>query len=170
MKPLGGIFSVGVEEQYRWKDSVQSEEEIRIWVAEGTANGMRPWFTKFSGVIYDKRWLDVVEKIYQQYYKNEKYLRNTAPLARVGLVFSEQNNHYGSEKWQQRQQDHGLGMYQALIEARIPFEMVNSRLIDDEHLKPFQTAHPSQHCHPFRRAVQPPAKVSPKRGKPARYL
>jgi hypothetical protein len=138
MKPLGGIFSVGVEEQYRWKDSVQSEEEIRIWVAEGTANGMRPWFTKFAGVIYDKRWLDVVEKIYQQYYKNEKYLRNTAPMARVGLVFSEQNYHYGSEKWQQRQQDHGLGMYQALIEARIPFEMVNSRLIDDEHLKSFK--------------------------------
>ena len=51
MKPLGGIFSVGVEEQYRWKDSVQSEAEVRIWVAEGTANGMRPWFTKFSGVI-----------------------------------------------------------------------------------------------------------------------
>jgi len=138
MKPLGGIFSVGVEEPYRWKDSVQREEEIRIWVAEGTANGMRPWFTKFAGVIYDKRWLDVVEKIYQQYYKNEKYLRNTAPLARVGLVFPEQNNHYGSEKWQQRHQDHGLGMYQALIEARIPFEMVNSRLIDDEHLKPFK--------------------------------
>jgi hypothetical protein len=138
MKPLGGIFSVGVEEQYRWKDSVQSEEEIRIWVAEGTANGMRPWFTKFAGVIYDKRWLDVVEKIYQQYYKNEKYLRNTTPMARVGLVFSEQNNHYGSEKWQQRHQDHGLGMYQALIEARIPFEMVNSRLIDDEHLKSFK--------------------------------
>ena len=54
MKPLGGIFSVGVEEQYRWKDSVQSEAEIRVWVAEGTANGMRPWFTKFSGVLYDK--------------------------------------------------------------------------------------------------------------------
>jgi hypothetical protein len=35
MKPLGGIFSVGFEEQYRWKDSVQSEAEIRVWVAEG---------------------------------------------------------------------------------------------------------------------------------------
>ena len=28
-KPIGGIFSVGVEEPYRWKDSVQSEAEIR---------------------------------------------------------------------------------------------------------------------------------------------
>ena len=37
MKPLGGIFSVGLEEHYRWKDSVQSEAEIRIWVADGIA-------------------------------------------------------------------------------------------------------------------------------------
>lgn len=30
MKPIGGIFSIGLEEPYRWKDSVQSEAEIRI--------------------------------------------------------------------------------------------------------------------------------------------
>jgi hypothetical protein len=138
MKPLGGIFSVGIEEKYRWKDSVQSEEEIRIWVAEGTANGMRPWFTKFSGVLYDKRWLGVVDKIYQEHYRNESYLRNTAPLARVGLVFSEQNTYYGNEVWQQKNGDHESGMYQALIESRIPFEMVNNRLMDTEHLKPFK--------------------------------
>ncbi len=138
MKPLGGIFSVGVEEKYRWKDSVQSDEEIRIWVAEGTANGMRPWFTKFSGVLYDKRWLETVDKIYQEHYRNERYLRNTAPVARVGLVFSEQNIYYGNEIWQQKNSDHESGMYQALIESRIPFEMVNDRLLDEEYLKPFK--------------------------------
>ena len=58
-RPIGGIFSVGLEEPYRWKDSVQSEPEIRLWVAEGTANGMRPWVTKFSGVLYDRRWLPI---------------------------------------------------------------------------------------------------------------
>ena len=138
MKPLGGIFSVGFEEQYRWKDSVQSEAEIRVWVAEGTANGMRPWFTKFSGVLYDRRWLDIVDKIYQVHYRNESYLRNTAPMARVGMVFSEQNRNYGGETWQQRSGDHALGMYHALIEDRMPFEMVNDRLLDMEHLKPFK--------------------------------
>jgi len=56
-KPVVGIFSVGMEEPYRWKDSVQSEAEIRIWVADGIANGMRPWFTKFAGTLRDRRWL-----------------------------------------------------------------------------------------------------------------
>jgi hypothetical protein len=138
MKPLGGIFSVGVEEHYRWKDSVQNEAEVRVWVAEGTANGMRPWFTKFSGTLYDRRWLDIVDKIYQVHYKNEKYLRNTAPMARAGLVFSEQVRNYGGEIWQQGSGDHDLGMYHALIEDRIPFEMVNSRLLDEEYIKPFK--------------------------------
>jgi hypothetical protein len=138
MKPLGGIFSVGVEEQYRWKDSVQSEAEIRVWVAEGTANGMRPWFTKFSGVLYDRRWLDTVDKIYQDLYRNERYLRNTAPIARVGMVFSEQEPVYGLKPWQQKSGDHASGMYHALVENRVPFEMVNASLLDEEHLKPFK--------------------------------
>src|ERR1035437_5003668 len=55
-KPIGGIFSVGVEEAYRWKDSVQSAPEIRLWVLDGIANGLRPWFTKFAGSLYDRRW------------------------------------------------------------------------------------------------------------------
>jgi hypothetical protein len=138
MKPLGGIFSVGFEEQYRWKDSVQSEAEIMVWVAEGTANGMRPWFTKFSGVLYDRRWLSTVDRIYQVHFRNEKYLRNTFPQARVGMVFSEQNLNYGEKPWQQRTGDHSSGMYHALIENRIPFEMVNARLLDPEHLSTFK--------------------------------
>ncbi len=138
MKPLGGIFSVGFEEQYRWKDSVQNEAEIRVWVAEGTANGMRPWFTKFSGVLYDRRWLNTVDRIYQVLHRNENYLRNISPLARIGLVYSEQNLNYGKSAWQQRYSDHSSGMYHALIENRIPFEMVNARLLDPAHLSPFR--------------------------------
>ncbi|HUU16200.1 MAG TPA: beta-galactosidase trimerization domain-containing protein [Sedimentisphaerales bacterium] len=139
MKPIGGIFSIGLEERYRWKDSVQSEAETRIWVAEGTANNMRPWFVKFSGTLYDRRWLKVVEKIYQWHYRAEPYLRNVAPLARVAMVYSEQTDrYYGGQRWQEQSDGHELGMYHALIEARIPFEMVNDRLLDAERLKPFK--------------------------------
>jgi hypothetical protein len=53
-------------------------------------------------------------------------------------VFSEQYPNYGSKPWQQRNGDHGTGMYHALVENRIPFEMVNSRLLSKEHLKDFR--------------------------------
>jgi hypothetical protein len=139
MKPVIGIFSVGIEEEFRWKDSVQNDAEIRIWVAEGVANGMKPCFVKFGGNIFDKRWMPAVEKMYQGYYKNEKYLRNTAPMARVGMVYSEQTDQkYGGKPWQQRSNEHTLGMYHALVEDHMPFEMVNDQLLGEEHVKAFK--------------------------------
>jgi len=134
-KPIVGIFSVGVEEPYRWKDSVQSEAEIRLWVADGVANGLRPWFTKFSGVLHDERWLKPVERIYQRLARWERYLRNEASLARVGLVYSQQTEWFRPGAVE----DHILGWYQALVESRIPFEMVHDRLLDTVHLRSFKT-------------------------------
>jgi hypothetical protein len=139
-KPTGGIFSVGVEERYRWKDSVQSAAEIKLWVVDGIANGLRPWFTKFGGVLYDRRWLDVVEDVYTWHHRSEPYLRNTDPLARVGMVYSQQTaSFYGGEQARQKVEDHTQGYYQALVEARIPFEMVHDRLLDAEHLAGLKT-------------------------------
>jgi len=159
---IGGIFSVGVEEPYRWKDSVQSEAEIRIWVAEGTANGLRPWFTKFSGTLYDQRWLKVVEDIYNWHYRAEKYLRNEAPLARVAMVYSQQTaTYYGGARAQQKVEDHTEGFYHALVEARVPFEMVHDRLLDAEHTDQFKllilpniAALSDQQCEQLRAYVQ----------------
>jgi len=139
MKPIVNIFSVGVEEEYRWKDSVQSDAEIRIWVAEGVAGGMRPCFVKFGAYIYDKRWMKAVEKMYAAYHRNEAYLNNTAPLARIGLVYSEQTSQkYSGKPWQEKNNEHALGIYQALVEDHLPFEMVNDKLLDTEHLKAFK--------------------------------
>ena len=134
-KPIVGIFSVGIEEPYRWKDSVQSEAEFRLWVADGVANDLRPWFTKFSGVLHDERWLKPVEELYLRYARWEQYLRNERPLARVGLVYSQQTACFHGRGVE----DHTLGWYQSLIEARIPFEMVHDRLLDAAHVGGFKT-------------------------------
>ncbi len=139
-KPVIGLFSVGLEEPYRWKDSVQSDAEIRIWVLDGIANGMRPWFSKFSGVLHDQRWLKGVQDIYLWADKNERYLRHEAPLARVAVVYSQQTAwFYGGEHAGAKVEDYTLGWYQALVEARIPFEMVHDRLLDAAHVKQFKT-------------------------------
>lgn len=138
-RPIGGIFSVGVEEPYRWKDSVQSEPEIQLWVAEGTANGMRPWVTKFSGVLYDRRWLPVVERIYDWHYRHENYLRNESPVAAIGLLYSEQTGRYHPGVGPgDRAEDHVLGMYHALIEARMPFELVHEAFLTPDRLDRFK--------------------------------
>ncbi|MBL8232130.1 MAG: beta-galactosidase trimerization domain-containing protein [Bryobacterales bacterium] len=138
-KPIGGIFSVGVEEPYRWKDSVQSAAEIKVWAIDGIAQGLRPWFTKFNAKPYDKRWMPVVKDIYTWHWKNESYLRNEANLARAAIVYSQQTaRFYGGEQARRLVEEPLLGCYQALVEARIPFEMVHDRMLDAERLKPYQ--------------------------------
>ena len=136
-KPIVGIFSVGLEEPYRWKDSVQNGAEIRLWAIDGIANGLRPWFTKFAGSINDPRWLKPVEDLYRWCAANERHLRNERPLARVGLVYSQQSVWFTPDRG--RGEDAIDGWYHALIEARVPFEMVHDRLLDPEHLAPFKT-------------------------------
>jgi hypothetical protein len=139
-KPVAGLFSVGVEEPYRWKDSVQGADEIRLWVADLVANGMRPWYTKFAGTLHDPRWLAPVEEVFTWCHGAERYLRNLRPLARVGLVYSQQTAWFtGGERFRGRVEDPTLGWYQALVESRIPFEMVHDRLLDESRLAPLKT-------------------------------
>ena len=105
---------------------MQNADEMRLWMADGIAHDLRPWFTKFNAKPIDQRWLPVVEQLYCWHYQNERYLRNEKSLARVAMVYSQQTaTFYGGEKARAKVEDHALGFYQALVEARIPFEMVH---------------------------------------------
>jgi len=139
-KPVIGLFGIGLEEKYRWKDSVTSNAEIRIWVLDAIANGMRPWCSKFSATLHDERWLKGVEDIYLWTEKNEHYLTHRYSLARVGLVYSQQTAwYYGSAHADATVEDYALGWYQALVESRIPFEMVHDQLLEPAHLAPYRS-------------------------------
>jgi len=139
-KPVIGIFGIGLEEKYRWKDSVTSDAEIRLWVLDLIANGMRPWCSKFSGTLHDERWLKGVEDLYVWAAENEVYLRDRKPMARVGVVYSQQTAwYYGDQQAKARVEDYALGWCQAMFESRVPFEMVHDRLLDEEHLAAFKT-------------------------------
>jgi hypothetical protein len=139
-KAVPAITSVGLEDKYRWKDSVQSGEEIRLWMADGVAQGFRPAFTKFNARPFDRRWLPVVEKVFDWHYTNAEYFRNVRSLARVGMVYSQQTAaYYGGTDAGAKVEDAALGFYEALIEAKIPFDMVHDGLLDREHLAQFRT-------------------------------
>ena len=131
-KAIGGIFNVGIVSPYRWLNSVKNPQETRLWVQDGVANGLRPWFNMVSGSVHDKRGLNVIEDLYVWHHKWERYFRNTAPIARVGLVYSQQTAlfHAGPQRVQRLVEQPIDGMYQALIEARIPFEMVHDKMLD----------------------------------------
>ena len=126
-KPIVGIASVGFEAPYRWKDSTQNTNEVRLWAVDGIAQGFRPWVVKFNAKPLDHRWFKPVEDLYVWHWKNEKYLRNERPMARVALVSSPR-----------AAADHTSGFYHALVEARIPFEIVPDSRLDAANLEPFR--------------------------------
>jgi len=138
-KPIVGIASIGIDDAHRWKDSVTSPPELTIWLTDGIANGLRPWVAKFAGKVYDKRWVPVVEKVYNWHWKNEKYLRNEENLARVAMVYSQQTGtYYGGGQKRQRVEEHELGVYHALVEGRIPFEMVHDQMLEPKQIDRFK--------------------------------
>ena len=99
-----------------------------------------PWCSKFSATLHDERWLNGVEEIYLWTEKNRHYLVHQQPLARVGLVFSQQTAwYYGEGHVDARVENYALGWYQALVESRIAFEMVHDHLLDPAHLAPYKT-------------------------------
>ncbi len=139
-KAVPAITSVGLEDKYRWKDSVQNGDEIRLWMADGIAQGFRPAFTKFNAQPFDKRWFPVVEEVFQWHYRNVNYLRNERSYARVGMVYSQQTAmFYGGPDAVAKVENPGLGFYQALVEARIPFDMVHDGLLDREQVAQYST-------------------------------
>jgi hypothetical protein len=140
-QPLIHIFSVGLEDSPRWKDSVNTDAELKIWAAGGIANGMLPCFVKFNATPIDKRWFKTMEKVYEGNYKSARYLRNIGPMARVAVVVNEQaggRQSGGAKPWQQDSAFHLQGMYHSLVEGHVPFEMINADVLDADHLKPFK--------------------------------
>ncbi len=138
-KPVSSIISVGVEEEFRWKDSVQDGAEIRIWAASAIAQGSRPWITKFNAKPFDKRWMPVVSKLYNWLYRNERHLRNTANLARIGMVMDTRGPAImGGSAGRGSLELHRLGFYEALLEARLPFDEIDLSSMDAAALARFR--------------------------------
>ena len=86
-------------------------------------------------VVQTWRWMPQVERFYRWHKSAEALLRDRQPMARVGLVYSQQTAHYyGGAETREHVAAAINGMYQALVEARIPFEIVHERFLDRAHL------------------------------------
>lgn len=138
-KPIIGIFGTTLATRHRWYLSTKADAEQKLWIAEGVANGFRPWWTAFGGAPEDRRWMPVVERFYQWHQKHERYFRNRASLAAIGLVYSQQTAAwYGGPQAGEKVYDHFRGLYQVLLHERLPFDLVHEHNLDQAHLAPYR--------------------------------
>jgi hypothetical protein len=137
-RPVGLITSIGPEEEPRWKDSVQSGPEIEQWVHAGITQGLFPWFTKFNACIPDDRWVEPVVDAFNMHADLEPVLGTMQPTAEIAIIDPATTlRHWAPEKRHQAEH-HDLGFYQALVEARLPFEFLSDQVMTLEALKRFK--------------------------------
>lgn len=137
-RPAILITSIGPEEVYRWKDSVTLAPEIEAWTNSGTVQGMLPWFTKFNGVVLDKRWEQPVIDAFLLQEKLEPLLQTTMPEAEIAILDPTTTLRH-HDMWSRKEAEaHELGIYHALVEARLPFEMVSDAQMSQERLDRFK--------------------------------
>ena len=145
--PIAGSFNVA---QMEFKDSVQSPDETLAFMHDGMAQGFRPWLIKFKAEVFDKRWVPAVEAAFAWHARHERYFRNTANLAQVAMMQSVQtSSNYSSGGTPSYEPVTAMtaggnepslnGCYQALLEARVPFSLVDDRELDQAVLRRYKT-------------------------------
>ena len=107
--------------------SANPKEETRLWMIEGIAGGISPWFHHVNGGQYDRRQFDTPTPIFEWHAKNERYLYNRTDVANVGIVWNQANaDFYGRGDVSGRVMAPWKGFCMSLSKHAIPFLPVNA--------------------------------------------
>ena len=105
--------------------------EAQMWMYEGLAGGLSPWWHTVSAHHHDKRRYATVPPVLHWAKANQEYLHDRTPVASVGLVWSEENNvFYGRDDVNGNVEAPWRGVVNALVRARNPFTVIHADRID----------------------------------------
>lgn len=100
--------------------------EARLWMLDGFAGGIQPWWHHVGAYQEDRRMLQTAEPVMRWHAENEQFLINRQPVATVGLVWSQQNtDFYGRDNPDELVDLPWRGWTNALVRARIPYVPVH---------------------------------------------
>ncbi len=107
--------------------------EARMWMVEGIAGGIQPWWHMISAYHEDRRMYHNPEEVFNWHKANEAYLINRKPVTNIGVVWSQLNtDFYGQDNTEEKVELPWRGISQALIRARIPYLPVHADDIEKE--------------------------------------
>jgi hypothetical protein len=101
--------------------------EARLWMLEGIAGGIQPWWHHIGAYHDDRRMYRTAEPVFRWHKDHEQYLINRTPVASVGVVWSQANtDFYGRDAAAELVDAPYRGFTQALLRARIPYLPINA--------------------------------------------
>jgi hypothetical protein len=109
-----------------FRKSASPAPEARLWMLEGIAGGIQPWWHHVGALQEDRRQFRTAEPVYRWHEANQKYLFDRRPIATIGVVWSQANAEwYGRDQAESRVLLPYHGMINALIRSRIPYVPVH---------------------------------------------
>lgn len=107
--------------------SSKPKAEAQMWMLEGFAGGIQPWWHHVGAYHEDRRMYHTAEPVYAWHEKNTEYLINREPVATIGVVWSQDNtDFYGRDEADLLVDMPWNGITQALIRARMPYQPVHA--------------------------------------------
>lgn len=107
--------------------------EARMWMIEGFAGGIQPWWHHVAAYHEDRRMFRTAEPVMKWYAANERYLVERRPLATVGLAWSQRNtDYYGRDRAADLVDAPYRGFMEAMVRARIPYVPVHIDHVERE--------------------------------------
>jgi hypothetical protein len=117
--------------------------EQEAWLAGITVSGARPWFhvigADHSGG--DQRWISdgVIERHFEWHSGTSDFHRGLRSAAKVGLIYTPRSiDFYGRSDAHSRSVEAYRGWYYALMQARVPFDLVHERRLDPNRLSQYE--------------------------------
>ena len=105
--------------------------EARMWMLDGIAGGLQPWWHHIGAYHEDRRMYHTAETVCSWHQTHEELLVNRRPVASVGVVWSQENtDFFGRENPDSLVELPWRGITQALIRARIPYLPVHADHIE----------------------------------------
>jgi hypothetical protein len=106
-------------------------DEARLWMLEGIAGGLQPWWHFVSAYHEDRRMYQTAVPVFQWHKEHESLLVERRPVATIGVVWSQQNHDfYGRDDADLLVELPWRGITQSLIRARIPWLPVHADHVD----------------------------------------
>jgi hypothetical protein len=100
--------------------------EAQMWMIEGFAGGIQPWWHHVGAYHDDRRMYHTAEPMMRWYATNQRYMINRKPLATVGIVWSQRNtDFYGHDQAALLTDAPYRGFTESLVRARIPYTPVH---------------------------------------------
>ena len=135
--------------------------EARMWMLEGFAGGIQPWWHHVGAYHEDRRMYRTAEPVMRWHEANQQYLVARRPVAAVGVVWSQRNtDFYGREQAGELVELPYRGFTQALLRARIPYLPIHADDIERDAgqlavlVLPGVAAMTDEQCAAIRRFVE----------------